>query len=223
MAVVLHALRLLTSDWPDGLHAETEMTRALYLRILTARRALALAGEWVPDGLPAIDARNSPTPDTVGSPAERKQPDIQWGYQDELDPDPQRSARFFHIECKRLGGADLNSKYVDDGIMRFVSLGHRYGKDVVEGAMVGYVVEGQSSDAFTGVNARSATAGLPGVVMLSSEAELCLLESTLDRPFPKSPFRLHHVWIVICMPISSDSRPLPDDAPSDVEAIVTSP
>ena len=221
MAVLLHALRLFATDCPAELHVETEMTRELYLRILTARRALLNAGEWVPDGLPTLDGRNSPTPDTAGTSAERKLPDIQWGYQDDLEPDPQKSARFFHVECKRLGGADLNSKYVDEGVMRFVSSGHRYGKDVREGAMVGYLVEGKTSDALAGVNQRSATAGLPGVTLVSDSVQVSILENTLERTFPRSPFKLHHAWVIIYGPVPGDSEITLDKAPSGAEAVVT--
>ena len=222
MAVLLHALRLLVTDGPEDLHLELEMTRELYLRMLTARRALSNAGEWVPDGLPTLDGRNSPTPDTAGTAAERKLPDIQWGYQDDLEPDPQRSARFFHVECKRLGGADLNSRYVDDGVIRFASLEHRYGKDVREGAMIGYLVEGRTSDALADVNQRSATAGLPEVLLVSDNDYVSVLESTLDREFPKSPFKLHHAWVVIYKPLPDEIVSALDESESVPQPVMTS-
>jgi hypothetical protein len=222
MRVLLYALRLLGADWPGGLHQETEMTRELYLRILTARRALEEAGEWVPEGLPSIDARNAPTPDTAGTSAERKLPDLQWGFQDSSEPDPYKSARWFHIECKRIGGGQLNADYVDDGIHRFVSQGHRYGKDVAEGAMVGYVIEGEPSDALSGVNQRAAIAGLPAVVLISNTARVSILENTLERSFPKSPFTLRHAWVMAYRPLSDESESAIDDAPSEAGAITTS-
>jgi hypothetical protein len=223
MAVLLRALVLLATEWPDGLHLESEMTRELGLRILTARRSLKLAGVPVPEGLPVIDGLNSPTPDTAGTSAERTRPDIQWGFQDDFEPDPHKSARCFHIECKRLGDRELNVKYVDEGIVRFISESHRYGKDVREGAMVGYIIEGQVLDALSGVNGRSAIVGLPSVVLVSNTAQVSMLENTLDRSFPRSPFKLHHAWVVTCSPLPIDPEATIDKAPSGMEAISASP
>ena len=50
-----------------------------------------------------------------------------------------------HIECKRLGKSTsrtwiLNENYVVDGIMRFDSDEHEYGKRVSSGIMVGYII-----------------------------------------------------------------------------------
>jgi hypothetical protein len=221
MAVLLHALSLLAADWPAGLHIETEMTRELYLRILTARRLLETAGEWVPEGLPCIDGRNAPTPDTAGTSSERTLPDLQWGFQDSFEPDPYKSARWFHIECKRIGGSDLNEKYVDEGVQRFVSPGHRYGKDVSEGAMVGYIIEGRAADAISDVNGRAAVVGLPEVVLISDAAHVALLESTLDRSFPRSPFKLHHAWVLAASAPSTKPESTIGNAPPEMSRSVT--
>lgn len=97
MSVLLKALILCAEDSFGGAILETEMTNQLFFGILRARRALLEAGEDVPDGIPAIDARNSPSPETIGTAAVRKLPDIQWGYQDDTDPEPVSSARVFHL------------------------------------------------------------------------------------------------------------------------------
>ena len=196
ITIVKDALMLFAADDLCGLALETEMTRELYLRMLTARRNLKTRGSFVPEGLPTIDARNSPTPETAGTSAERKLPDIQWGYQDDLEADPRRSARVFHIECKRLGGSALNASYVEEGIRRFVTLKHRYGKDVRDGAMVGYLIEGDAADAVRGVNSASAACALPSLTFISAERGISTFLHDLDRPFPKSPFRLHHAWVI---------------------------
>lgn len=50
-----------------------------------------------------------------------------------------------HVECKRLGNPSspswiLNEKYVRNGIQRFDSPLHEYGKRAVSGLMIGYIV-----------------------------------------------------------------------------------
>lgn len=221
--VLHHALRLLAADCPLGLQTEPEITREFYLRILRARLALLTAGAKVPEGLPVIDGRNAPTPETAGTTAERKLPDIQWGYQDVHEPDPDKSGRFFHIECKRLGGSHLNSAYVDDGVVRFISPGHRYGKDVREGAMVGYVVEGEALDALKGVNGRSAATGLPMVVLVADTANVSILENTLIRVFPKSPFKLHHAWLITYRAISVATQAGSTEMPPGAQVLDAGP
>jgi hypothetical protein len=202
IAILKDALTLFAED-DDlvGLSLETDMTRELFLRMLVARRALKDRGVHVPEGLPAIDARNAPTPQTAGSPAERKLPDIQWGYQDDQEPDAFKSARFFHIECKRLGNTTLNSSYVDEGIKRFVTLEHRYGKDVGNGAMVGYLVDGRPEEAIVDVNGASSNASLPQLNLISAGEPVSIYHHELERPFQKSPFRLLHAWVVTPKPM----------------------
>jgi hypothetical protein len=218
MSVLLKALILCAEDSFGGAVLETELTNQLFFGILRARRALLEAGEDVPDGIPAIDARNSPSPETIGTPAVRKLPDIQWGYQDDTDPEPVSSARVFHIECKRIGNATLDAKYVDEGVVRFTALGHRYGKDVPDGAMVGYVVEGDLLNALPGVNDKISSAGLSAIAVVSScSPAVSCLSHNFERPFAKSPFTLQHAWVLTAR---ATDRPRAECVDNAISAVV---
>lgn len=51
-----------------------------------------------------------------------------------------------HVECKRLGSPTsatwiLNEKYVKNGIKRFDSTTHEYGKRATSGIMIGYIID----------------------------------------------------------------------------------
>jgi hypothetical protein len=51
-----------------------------------------------------------------------------------------------HVECKRLGNPTsatwiLNEKYVKNGIKRFDSTTHEYGKRATSGLMIGYIID----------------------------------------------------------------------------------
>lgn len=72
---------------------------------------------------------------------ERKIPDFKWEFVDHSCEDELKGDRDFDIECKRLGKPTspswkLNKQYVQDGIRRFLTNGHRYGEDESSGAMI---------------------------------------------------------------------------------------
>jgi hypothetical protein len=49
---------------------------------------------------------------------------------------------YLHIECKLLGKSTTNQRnYVVNGLQRFDSAEHQYGKDVQTGLMIGYILE----------------------------------------------------------------------------------
>ena len=64
----------------------------------------------------------------------------------------------FTVECKRLNTptGDKSKKYVDDGMMRFVD--ERYGRDRNQGAMLGYVEDGNCQSALKKVRTQIVTA-----------------------------------------------------------------
>ena len=217
MSVLLKALILCAEDSFGGAIMETEMTNQLFFGILRARRALLEAGEDVPVRHSGYRCKEFTLARDYWHAAVRKLPDIQWGYQDDTDPEPVSSARVFHIECKRIGDATLDGKYVDEGVVRFTTLGHRYGKDVRDGAMVGYVVEGDLLNALPG---RQQQAFVRWIVNDSSCFVLrtgSLLSShNFERPFAKSPFTLQHAWVVA---VGATSPPQAEGADGAIAAV----
>jgi hypothetical protein len=164
IAILQKALDLMAADDVSGL--EPALNRALCLYFLKAMSLRRKEGLFVPGGLPIMEARNQPTPATEGKSSEDMIPDIQWGYQDE-QADAMRSARLFHIECKRLGNSTLSGRYVSNGIWRFIDSHWSYGKDVADGAMVGYVKSSGSATALVEVNRASSSKGIPPLAGLS--------------------------------------------------------
>ena len=62
-----------------------------------------------------------------------------------------------HVECKRLGKPTsatwiLNEKYIKNGIMRFDSTTHEYGKRAASGLMIGYIIDMSPKAILTDVN-----------------------------------------------------------------------
>lgn len=191
--VIRRAADLMIANGDQGL--EAELNRRLLLYMHDATRALELQGSFVPSTYPVLEAINQPTPNTKGSSSEAKRPDVQWGYRDSQVMDPREAIRTFHIECKRIGTSTLDPLYVKKGVRRFIDEEWRYGKDVSDGVMIGYV-EGRGPDAaLLGVNATSTAEGIPHVVETSRDGARRELDHVLTRSFEKSPFSLHHIWI----------------------------
>lgn len=159
---------------------------------------------------PILDANNQPSPDDSRRAArENKRPDFQWGFLDHL-VDGDNASRTYVVECKRLGipvRADwvFNTNYVSSGLNRFLLEEYLYGKDDVEGGMIGYV---QSMDVATirqEINAQLAIDGLPELPFPQPDPDfeaLRVAEHVLTRENARSPFRLRHFWIDFCTSVS---------------------
>lgn len=193
LSVLRDALQILSERWPTG--GELDRNRFLVECLLLAMRSRYNKGLSTIDSPIFNEARNQPSPETLGESPERKIPDFQCGYIDHLAPDPLYSAKYFVIECKRLGDRTFNDNYVGKGIVRFVDPDFRYGNNVKSGAMVGYV-EGDSIDVI--IEAVNTALGERGIAPLSNQLQsqsLNELNHQLVRSFPENPFSLTHLWI----------------------------
>lgn len=139
---------------------------------------------------------------------ERKIPDFKWGFVDHTsfnNPDNEyKGARDFDIECKRLGkkipSGALTQKYVQNGILRFITNEHRYGEDESSGAMIGYVENMGFDNILSEVNEAiaSSSVSLPPLSKPSEgwqEHATSRLDHEFGRSFPETPFHLYHFWI----------------------------
>lgn len=179
---------------------EPGLVRELHFASVTARRTLDPVGRF---GSPVLEAQNLPDPNSERLEFfEYKRPDIQWIHDDESASDDRHREKSFVIECKRLGqttasGWNLNEQYVIGGIHRFRSTEWKYGLHLSDGMMIGFVQDMELSAILAVVNSHIATASLP---CLKPEFELVTnginrLHHEFERPFPQSPFGLHHQWI----------------------------
>ncbi|POZ53006.1 hypothetical protein [Methylovulum psychrotolerans] len=143
-----------------------------------------------------------PKTDTPYSPSEEKKPDFSF-FSLELNDDLHEGV-YFHIECKRLGSAtsrswNYNEAYVNNGIRRFTTDEFCYGIDRAMGAMVGYIEDMAFEDILMHVNTEIAAKLTVDPLTKHSpdwqEQATTRLGHTFDRPFEKSPFTLHHLWL----------------------------
>ena len=123
------------------------------------------------------------------------------------------SERDFHVECKCLGFPKTaswiyNKNYVNDGIVRFDQDDKRYGENVSEGIMIGYVLSMSPEDICVEVNAEliKTKRKYPPVCFATSTTALKETTQQLTRVIIKPvDFTLIHLWIVL--PQVRQSRP----------------
>ncbi len=141
-------------------------------------------------------------------PRENKKPDFYWQFIDHT-ADEDSCERYFFVECKRLGNLSsqnwtLNENYVKEGIRRFITTPHEYGKGEDTCGMIGYVQNMGVDDILSEVNLAitqnpEAISLLlpPGNGWQENDTSELEHEFELIRPFPKSPFRMVHFWVDI--------------------------
>lgn len=199
LSVLRSALVRLRRCWPDG--EEPKLNRVLYACFLTVNRENYDAGGTYTNAVPILESRNSPRSDTEGMASEGKLPDLQVKYMDHQATDALDCVRSFTIECKRLGqppdnSASLSSKYVSEGVCRFVDSEWSYGYGSASGAMVGYIESGTPSQLAPRVNRALEKRSMPALQLPApSSNSVTEMDHRLDRPFPIRRFRLVHLWV----------------------------
>ena len=198
LSIIARALSMLR-EADDLAETEVELNRRLYFCLLTASRELH------PDDViaPITECNNQPdSDDEARSRREQKRPDFQWIYLDRYESDPQRSSKQFVVECKRLGKAPrrdwvLNVNYSENGIKRFCDSEWAYAKHAPSGAILGYWQSMEGKKVLREVNEGCHHRSIPNLVLIGSWASkgISKFEQYLVRPFPISPFKLHHLWI----------------------------
>jgi hypothetical protein len=180
---------------------ELRLNRLLFACIADANRLINIQDGGGFEYLPSYNGFQAP--DNVGEPPEgfeAKIPDFIWSLHDHTAASGLEGCREFVIECKRIGsepgGTNFNHRYVDQGIVRFVSITHKYGLRGESGAMVGYIQRSDSNAILAAIQERSTNLEL-GAIAVSKETNNAVVElrQLLDRLFGKSPFALIHLWV----------------------------
>lgn len=159
----------------------------------------------LPNHVPTYNGENPPFyGDRERHPRENKKPDFYWRI---VDPTAAEASceRNFILECKRLGQQSsiswpLNRNYVENGIRRFLTSPHEYGKGDDECGMIGFVQSMNFDDILAEVNLAIST-NPELITPLSAPSHgwqdkgISELEHDLQRPFPISPFHMYHFWV----------------------------
>ena len=194
LELLRQALLIVTNlSWTEN---EWDLNRHMYRAIIRASHQAARRGEDIPAVVP--EGRNPPAAsDDERREREYKIPDFYWAYIDPLAINPDDAAKQFVVECKRITKprADYAREYVKSGIMRFISLGHGYGKGMKSGAMVGYLQDILLADANDRVNSVARANTIPHLKLRKSDGNNAAeFTHNVARSFRESPFRLTHIW-----------------------------
>lgn len=136
----------------------------------------------------------------------RKKPDFQWILSDPAQKDPIKAVKNYTIECKRLGdktasGWNLLKEYVGNGIVRFLSEEHSYGRGATSGAMIGYIQNMELDDILSQINQvidGEKKYQIPAIVFYpwrNSQDKIEEGSHALARKFTPLSFILHHFWV----------------------------
>jgi len=174
MMLLEEALGLLRGNTRNqGRRQEVPLNRALWFCFM---RAAHSGGYRFRHHLPVPEGCNPPhASDEERARREDKRPDFYWQFMDHLADDVSCCDRRFVLECKRLGSPSrrtwvLNENYINNGVSRFITQEHGYGKGDEAGGMIGYVQDMDFNDILREVN-------------------------TLTRAFPGQSYELQHFWV----------------------------
>ncbi len=127
----------------------------------------------------------------------RKRPDFSCSFVNSLANCSEMYEIPFHIECKRLGQKvgswDLNKNYVNDGINRFDSSDHEYGKRAPSGMMIGYMVNMEPTTILNKVN-KHLPDRLPKLGFAFKKKVVSCKQELIRKKVRPKEFKLIHLW-----------------------------
>ena len=158
--------------------------------------------------LPIWQGQIAPATETeVGSSFTGKKPDFQCQCKNESAQNAEEAYISYCIECKRLGktmgsGWNLNKNYVQEGILRFLTVEHSYGKDAGSGTMIGYVQNMDFDSILKEVNQNIAQVQTHKIPLIEFPAtqpaskEIINITQKFNRTkVGPSVFNLRHIWV----------------------------
>jgi len=127
-----------------------------------------------------------------------KRPDFTCSLVDRTADNEEAHTLRLHIECKCLGKKrssswDLNMNYINNGINRFDSATHEYGKRAQDGIMVGYIINSTKFNIQNEINNK-----LPkNIERLNFKAEKKvekIATKFIRENVKPADFTMHHIW-----------------------------
>jgi hypothetical protein len=201
LEIVSLALKMLRQETPlpkDEIELNQKLCNYIHLA------AWKLRGSNEGYDVPAIiEACNQPhQADKLRAPHLHKRPDFQWAIYDDQETDRAKYRKIYTFELTRLGyqkGWALNKNFITDGVIRFISVKHKYAVFCRSAAMVGYIQNMNCDDILNEVNNCAKSHSIPNIVLSIDGWEkrgISRLDHRLDRPPEIStPIDLRHLWI----------------------------
>lgn len=197
LQIMTEALSQLNS-YVDTDYTENDITVELHKIILRVR----FDNQKIAFGNIMLQTQNQPL-NAVGERENqtrlRKKPDLQWVFSDENASTPEKSQRYFTIECKCLSTSKEERDYVEKGINRFTLDEWGYGRCEKSGMMVAYVKGMDTDEHLRQINMHNRRYAYPLLSICSSEYEdVCrYIQRFGTREFEPRRFKLHHLWMSV--------------------------
>jgi hypothetical protein len=197
------ALKMLKNEsfLPDK---EDALNRKLLFCVHRANRVLSADNRGL-NSPPFYEAQNQPdADDKTRAEREDKKPDFQWGFYDHQEINPDKSAKYYVLECKRLGSPTnpnwiFNKNYISNGVCRFTKPEWGYAKSSRSGAMIGYIQSMRIEEILQEVNNCAQQASLSTIALSEDnprDSAVSRLDQRLDRPeVHLTPLDLRHLWV----------------------------
>lgn len=128
----------------------------------------------------------------------RKRPDFSCSLVNSFAQSPEMYEISLHIECKRLGQKtrswNLNKNYVENGIKRFDSTTHEYGKRALSGIMIGYIIDSKREDILLDVNGYLKDSKIQYLIFDFTDRVASCLSIFRRKSVDPKKFKLIHLW-----------------------------
>ena len=138
------------------------------------------------------------TDDALKGGKSRKRPDFTCSLVNSFARSPDMYEISLHIECKRLGQKtgswNLNKNYVENGIRRFDSLTHEYGKRAPSGIMIGYIINSKREDILCEVNGHLKALGIQDLIFDFTDRVTSCDSIFCRKAVEPKNFKLIHLW-----------------------------
>lgn len=151
--------------------------------------------------IPKYEQPSQPTGEECEIQVHPKRPDFTSSFINAEAKSAKEFELYFPIECKVLGiketSWDYCKNYSNNGINRFISSSHKYGKNFPYGLMIGYMVDISKDEALVLVNTQiEQTAKTPCLQFYQSETggTSFKCDQPLIRNFSPKKFLLFHLW-----------------------------
>ena len=127
----------------------------------------------------------------------RKRPDFTCNLLNSFAESPEARVIALHVECKRLGQKadswDLNKNYVTNGIKRFDSSNHEYGKRAPSGMMLGYIINMEQTAILSAVN-KHLSEDIPKLSLTFTQKVVSCEQNLTRKYVGPAKFKLIHIW-----------------------------
>jgi len=129
-----------------------------------------------------------------------KRPDFTFRFKNSIAESADLSEIDLHIECKCVGfnrksspRYNLNLNYISDGIDRFDTLTHKYGKNAFDGIMIGYIISSNKSDIQNEINSKLPE-NIEKLNFITEDKVEKITTKFIRENVEPFDFTMHHIW-----------------------------